>query len=136
VTCLADKVLIITGASRGIGAAAARLFAEPGATVVLAARDEHALTELASEIAWDDREAYPVPTDVTNASAVERLVAATVDRYGRLDGAFNNAGDGTPPHRSPRSNLPSSTEQSTSTCAASSSACAPNSHNSPRAGRS
>jgi NAD(P)-dependent dehydrogenase (short-subunit alcohol dehydrogenase family) len=97
VICLADKVLIVTGASRGIGAAAARLFAAQGATVVLAARDEQALAELASEIAWDDREAYPVPTDVTNVSAVERLITTTIDRYGRLDGAFNNAGDGHAP---------------------------------------
>jgi NAD(P)-dependent dehydrogenase (short-subunit alcohol dehydrogenase family) len=97
VTDLADKVLIVTGASRGIGAAAARLFAEQGATVVLAARDEQALAEVASEIDWDDREAFPIPTDVTDVAAVEHLVTTSIDRYERLDGAFNNAGDGHQP---------------------------------------
>jgi NAD(P)-dependent dehydrogenase (short-subunit alcohol dehydrogenase family) len=91
---LLDKVLIVTGASRGIGAAAASLFAEQGATVVLAARDEQALTALAADIVWDDREAYVVPTDVTDIAAVDHLVSATIERYGRLDGAFNNAGHG------------------------------------------
>jgi NAD(P)-dependent dehydrogenase (short-subunit alcohol dehydrogenase family) len=94
---LAGKVLIVTGASRGIGAAAASLFAEHGATVVLAARDEQALRMVAEEIAWDDREAFAVPTDVTDAADVEQLVTATLERYGRLDGAFNNAGAGHSP---------------------------------------
>jgi NAD(P)-dependent dehydrogenase (short-subunit alcohol dehydrogenase family) len=94
VSDLGDKVLIVTGASRGIGAAAARLFAAQGAAVVLAARDEQGLRAVASKIALDGGEALAVPTDVTDAPAVERLVAAAIDRYGRLDGAFNNAGHG------------------------------------------
>jgi A-factor type gamma-butyrolactone 1'-reductase (1S-forming) len=88
---LAGKVLVVTGADRGSGASAARLFAERGASVVLGGRDEQALSELAAEIAWDEGEALQVPTDVTRLSAVEHLIAAAIDRYGRLDGAFNCA---------------------------------------------
>ena len=91
---LADKVLIVTGASQGIGAAAARLFSRSGASVVLAARDERALETVASAIASEGDQAVSAPTDVTDAAAVERLVANAVERYGRLDGAFNNAGSG------------------------------------------
>jgi NAD(P)-dependent dehydrogenase (short-subunit alcohol dehydrogenase family) len=91
---LGGKVLIVTGASRGIGAAAAKLFAAQGAVVVLAARDEQALTRISAEIVRQGGEAYAVPTDVTDARAVERLVALTAERHGRLDGAFNNAGQG------------------------------------------
>jgi NAD(P)-dependent dehydrogenase (short-subunit alcohol dehydrogenase family) len=91
---LAGKVLIVTGASRGIGAAAARLFARRGATVVAAARDEPALAAAAAEIGRAGGEATALATDVTDQDAVERLVASTVERFGRLDGAFNNAGQG------------------------------------------
>jgi NAD(P)-dependent dehydrogenase (short-subunit alcohol dehydrogenase family) len=94
---LVGKVLIVTGASRGIGAAAARLFAFQGATVVAAARDEQALATVAAEIQRAGGEATAVPTDVTDPDAVERVVATTVERYGRLDGAFNNAGQGHQP---------------------------------------
>jgi NAD(P)-dependent dehydrogenase (short-subunit alcohol dehydrogenase family) len=91
---LQGRVLIVTGASRGIGAAAARLFSSSGASVVLAARDEQALQAVASELAREGREALAAPTDVTDAAAVDRLVRGVVERYGRLDGAFNNAGFG------------------------------------------
>jgi NAD(P)-dependent dehydrogenase (short-subunit alcohol dehydrogenase family) len=94
---LTGKVLIVTGASRGIGVAAARLFAAQGASVVVAARDEEVLRSVAAEIAADDGDAYAIPTDVTDLAAVERLVATAVERYGRLDGAFNNAGGGHQP---------------------------------------
>jgi NAD(P)-dependent dehydrogenase (short-subunit alcohol dehydrogenase family) len=94
---LADKVLIVTGASHGIGAAAARLFSRLGASVVLAARDEQALQTVASDIASEGKQALAVPTDVTDAAAVERLVASALERYGRLHGAFNNAGSGQRP---------------------------------------
>ena len=67
---LAGKIAIITGASSGIGAAAARLFAQEGASVVLAARSEAALTALADEIKADGGEATVVVTDVTNAASV------------------------------------------------------------------
>jgi NAD(P)-dependent dehydrogenase (short-subunit alcohol dehydrogenase family) len=91
---LAGKVLIVTGASRGIGAAAARLFAARGATVVAAARDEQALGAVAGEIGRAGGKASVAPTDVTDPDGVERLVATTIERFGRLDGAFNNAGEG------------------------------------------
>ena len=91
---LSGKVAIITGASRGIGAAAARTFAAAGATVVLAARDEQALAAVAEDIAASGGRALAVPTDVGDPTSVERLVAQTLDAYGRLDAAFNNAGDG------------------------------------------
>src|SRR4030095_14184401 len=89
-------VAIITGASRGIGAETARVFSAAGASVALAARDEAALADLADELSSDDvgGGAIVVPTDVGDASAVERLVAKTVETFGRLDVAFNNAAGG------------------------------------------
>lgn len=97
---LSGRVAIITGASRGIGAVASRAFASAGARVVLAARDERALTEVADEIGAQGGEALVVPTDVGDAGAVERLIRAAMDRFGRLDFAFNNAtGGGHPPTR-------------------------------------
>lgn len=95
---LAGKIAIITGASRGIGAATARAFAAAGATVALAARDEHARAAVAQDIRAAGGRALAVPTDVGDPAAVARLVARTLDAYGRLDIAFNNAaGGGRPP---------------------------------------
>jgi NAD(P)-dependent dehydrogenase (short-subunit alcohol dehydrogenase family) len=93
---LEGKVAIITGASRGIGAETARVFSAAGASVALAARDEAALADLADELSSDDvgGGAIVVPTDVGDAGAVERLVAKTVEAFGRLDVAFNNAAGG------------------------------------------
>lgn len=91
---LAGKVAIVTGASRGIGAAAARAFAQAGARVVLAARDEQALEAVAREIRSVDGQALVVPTDTGDPASVAHLVDATLEAYGRLDAAFNNAGDG------------------------------------------
>jgi NAD(P)-dependent dehydrogenase (short-subunit alcohol dehydrogenase family) len=91
---LEGKVAIITGASRGIGAAAARVFAQAGAAVVLAARDEQALAAVAEEIVAEGGRALAVPTDVGDQAAVKHLVARTLDAFGRLDAAFNNAGEG------------------------------------------
>jgi NAD(P)-dependent dehydrogenase (short-subunit alcohol dehydrogenase family) len=91
---LDGKVAIITGASRGIGAAAARRFAEAGANVVLAARTAADVEKVAAEIEASGRRALAVATDVTDERQVEELVKRTVATYGRLDVAFNNAGAG------------------------------------------
>jgi NAD(P)-dependent dehydrogenase (short-subunit alcohol dehydrogenase family) len=91
---LAGKVAIITGASRGIGAVAARTFAAAGAAVVLAARDTQALDVITRAIQADGGEALAVPTDVSDPSAVQHLVEEAVRAFGRLDVAFNNAAGG------------------------------------------
>jgi NAD(P)-dependent dehydrogenase (short-subunit alcohol dehydrogenase family) len=89
-----EKVTIITGASTGIGRATARLFAEHGAIVVLAARSADRLEELAHELRDQGREALAIPTDVTREEAVRHLVARTIETYGRVDILINNAGIG------------------------------------------
>jgi NAD(P)-dependent dehydrogenase (short-subunit alcohol dehydrogenase family) len=91
---LAGKVAIVLGASRGIGAAAAQALARAGATVVLAARDAIALEGVGESIRGVNAKALVVPTDMRDGEQVERLVATTVARFGRLDLAFNNAGSG------------------------------------------
>ncbi|QEN17175.1 SDR family oxidoreductase [Mycolicibacterium sp. ELW1] len=89
---LTGKIVAITGASSGIGAATARLLAQQGATVVLGARREDRLRGLADEIREAGGTALTVPTDVTQQADAERLVSAAVDEYGRLDVFVGNAG--------------------------------------------
>ncbi len=91
------KVALVAGASRGIGAATARAFADAGAAVVLAARDERALDAVAQGIRAAGGRALAVPTDVGDAASVEHLVSQALDTFGRLDAAFNNATDGPMP---------------------------------------
>ena len=91
---LEGRVAIITGASRGIGAATSRAFAAAGAAVALAARDEAALASLADQLLAGGGRAIAVPTDVADPASVERLVDRTVGAFGRLDLAFNNAAGG------------------------------------------
>jgi NADP-dependent 3-hydroxy acid dehydrogenase YdfG len=88
-----QPVFVITGASSGIGAATAREAAAAGYRVVLAARSADRLEGLAEELGGSDR-AIAVPTDVTDFAAQEALVATTLDRFGRLDVVFANAGFG------------------------------------------
>ncbi|MFJ7272324.1 SDR family NAD(P)-dependent oxidoreductase [Streptomyces sp. NPDC099050] len=98
---LEDKVVLITGASSGIGAAAAFVFAREGASVVLAARREERLTALTAELNGKGFRASSVVCDVTRAEDVRRAVAHATERFGGFDGAFNNAGiggDQTPLH--------------------------------------
>jgi len=88
-----DPVLIITGASTGIGAATARRAAEFGYRVVLAARSEDKLATLAEELGGEAK-AIAVRCDVTSWDEQQALVATALDRFGRLDAFFANAGFG------------------------------------------
>lgn len=92
---LAGSVVLVVGASRGIGRAAAELFAEAGARLVLAARSEAELFELEStlEQRWG-ADALSVPTDATRAADVERLLSEAVSRFGRVDKLVYTAGAG------------------------------------------
>ena len=86
-----EKVIVITGASSGIGAAVAEEVAKRGHKVVLAARRAEALEEVAARIG---EEAFVVPTDVTSRTDVERLRDAAIRRFGHIDVWINNAGRG------------------------------------------
>jgi NAD(P)-dependent dehydrogenase (short-subunit alcohol dehydrogenase family) len=88
---LEGKVALVTGASRRIGAAVARAYSDAGASVVLAARDADALERMAWQLNEAGGKALAVPTDVTDADAVARLVEQAVSTFGRLDLACNNA---------------------------------------------
>jgi NAD(P)-dependent dehydrogenase (short-subunit alcohol dehydrogenase family) len=89
---LADKVVVITGAGRGLGRAGARLFAREGATVVLGDVDEESMGRTVSEIASDGGTAIGVACDVTDEDQVKALIDAAGDRFGKLDVLWNNAG--------------------------------------------
>jgi A-factor type gamma-butyrolactone 1'-reductase (1S-forming) len=89
---LTGKVVLVTGASSGIGEAAARLFAREGASVVLTARNRERLDAVTEEVVRDGGTASHVVGDISERADVERIVDAVLDRHGRLDAAFNNAG--------------------------------------------
>ncbi|MFD8078724.1 SDR family oxidoreductase [Streptomyces sp. NPDC059718] len=88
----AEKVILITGATSGMGWATAERVAGEGAKLVLAARGREVGEALAADIKAAGGEATFVPTDVTVEADVEEAVGQALSRYGRLDGAFNNAG--------------------------------------------
>ena len=89
---LHDKVVLVTGASRGIGAAAGRLFAAEGARVVLAARSADQLDRLAAEIRAEGGHADAVTIDLADAASIRAAVSRVAQLHGRLDAAFNNGG--------------------------------------------
>ncbi|HET9016742.1 MAG TPA: glucose 1-dehydrogenase [Thermomicrobiaceae bacterium] len=89
---LVGRVAIITGAASGIGAASARLFAAEGARLVLADVDAEAVARVARAIEQDGGETVAVRTDVADDGEVAAMVATALERYGRLDVLFANAG--------------------------------------------
>jgi NAD(P)-dependent dehydrogenase (short-subunit alcohol dehydrogenase family) len=89
---LDGKAILIVGASQGIGAAAARHFAAEGARLVIGARNLDATTAMRDELRSQGHDAESVFIDVTDRATIAAAVALTVSTYGRLDGAFNNAG--------------------------------------------
>jgi NAD(P)-dependent dehydrogenase (short-subunit alcohol dehydrogenase family) len=89
---LTGKVIFITGASRGIGAAAARLFAAEGAAVVLAGRSTGALDALVDDIRGKGGTADAVAMDLSDRGSIRAAVDRVEELHGRLDGAFNNGG--------------------------------------------
>lgn len=89
---IAGKVVVITGASSGLGEAAARHLSALGATVVLGARRVDRIEALAKELDGKGAKALALATDVTRREDVKRLVDAAVNAYGRVDAIINNAG--------------------------------------------
>lgn len=87
-----DKVVIVTGASYGIGEAIAREFAKNGSKVVLAARSEIRLSDIVKELKAENHDAIFVKTDVTIESDCKRLIEKTVEMYGKINILVNNAG--------------------------------------------
>ena len=89
---LGSRVALVTGASSGLGVTFARALASAGADLTIAARRADGLSRTASTIEGLGRRCLAVPTDVTSESQVERLVAAAIDTYGRIDILVNCAG--------------------------------------------
>jgi 7-alpha-hydroxysteroid dehydrogenase len=93
---LDDRAAIVTGAGRGIGAATARALAEAGADVVISARTEEQLKEVAVDIEAAGRRAVIVPADLSDLEAVAALAAAARESFGRVDVVVNNVGGSMP----------------------------------------
>jgi short-subunit dehydrogenase len=89
-----SKVVIITGASSGIGAATARRLARDGMFVTLAARRQDRLEQVAADVESSGGEALVVQTDVRNRAEIARMIQSTLDRWNRIDVLLNNAGMG------------------------------------------
>jgi 3-oxoacyl-[acyl-carrier protein] reductase len=94
---LKDKVALVTAASRGLGYATAHALAEEGCHIALCARQEDALARAAEQLAQETGvEVLPMPADVTEQNAADRLAAITLEEFGQIDALFINAG-GPPP---------------------------------------
>ena len=91
-----DRVAVVTGAGRGIGAATAIALAQAGADVVISARTEDQLAKVAREVEAAGRRAVVVPADLSDLDAVAGLATAAVDAFGRLDIVVNNVGGAMP----------------------------------------
>ena len=89
---LDGKVVVITGSNSGVGAAAAKLFASEGATVVISARRVEALLEVEKEIKALGATVLSVPTDIGKVEECENLIAKTIEAFGKIDVLVNNAG--------------------------------------------
>lgn len=90
-----DKVVVITGASSGLGVAFAEAFSQAGADVAMGARRLDRLTQTAALVRSNGRRALPVATDVSDPESCQALVDATIDEFGQIDVLINNAGIGT-----------------------------------------
>lgn len=89
---LVGRVAIVTGGGRGIGKSVALAYAREGADVVVVARTRHEIEQAAAEIAALGRKSLALETDVCNPEAVQRMVQATLDAFGKVDILFNAAG--------------------------------------------
>ena len=85
---LAEKVAIVTGSSRGIGKATAKLFVEEGANVTITGKDSKKLQDTAKEIG----SVFSVPGDIRSESDVQNVVRKTIEKFGKIDILVNNAG--------------------------------------------
>jgi NAD(P)-dependent dehydrogenase (short-subunit alcohol dehydrogenase family) len=93
-SALTDAVVIVTGSSSGIGAATAREFARHGAQVILAARRVEELAIQEQTITAEGHNALAIPTDITDAAQITKLVEQTIEQFGHIDVLVNNAGIG------------------------------------------
>ncbi|MBR2892556.1 MAG: SDR family oxidoreductase [Clostridia bacterium] len=89
---LQDKIAIITGGNSGVGAATAELFAKEGAKVIISARRQAQLEEVAAKIEAQGGEVMPIVSDISKAEDAKALVEAVMAKYGRIDVLINNAG--------------------------------------------
>ena len=87
-------VILVTGASSGIGAATARIFSQAGYRLILAARRQERLSSLAEEIGNHDGKTLVIPTDLSKLEDIQNLVAASLEHFSQIDVLFNNAGFG------------------------------------------